>query len=625
MGKLKVTKTKKNKRSKGTSGIPNWLLSTLVILVVVAVIFTCVSTFVASNGVEMRVRSAMSLNEHKVSGNMMAYFSQTTYQNFLNNYQSYLSYLSIDTDVESFADLKNQPFNPEGSYDSAFLGEFDGSWYDYFMSQTKTSVENLLLYVAEADKLGVELTQKDKDDIETEIDAIVSEMQYYYAGASEDTCLATLYGKGVKRTDVRKAMELSVLASKTAQKISDDIEASLTDERINSTYAANQKEFLLVDYYGYSFSVYYSDVVAEKYPSKKAADLTADEKAAVLALYQEKITAARNAASVLATKNNLDDFRAYVVEYEANDLFETEYDSAISKLTSTDKPSELNIKQINDKILAAVIAEINGGKTTVTDDVVVVEAGGTKYYSMYGISLTAEYAKAMQTFKSSLFTKVLSAKEDNLMDKVNYIAPDSKGVKDDFSEWAFAERSVNDTKVFEEGDGANSAAFASTLTESFCADVCIMVRPSYRDETLSRNIAYMLFTKEETAIKAIDALDATQGLNKDKFMELAKASTTAADAYQYLEDCIIGTMQDEAFDDWAFNAYSGSYTTKPIKLSDGSFMVAFLHCETDIPAWTHSVKAYIYNNDYTAKETAMTEQYASAIVTNDKLIARIGG
>ena len=621
MGKLKISKTKKNKNSRGSSGIPNWLLSTLVILVVLAVLITCASTFVASSGVVMRWSNAMTLNEYKVSGNMMAYFYQTSYMNFMNQYSSYISYFSIDP----YSDLKKQEFAPEGSYDSAFLGEFEGTWFDYFMSQAKDSVQQLLIYAAEAENLGVELTEEDKVEIEASIDTLLINIQSSYgAGLSEDTYLSNVYGKGVKRGDIRKAMELSTLASKVAQKISDNIEASITDERVNSTYADNKNEFNLVDYFSYSFNVKYSDVVKEKFADKKATDLTDAEKAEVLVLYKEKIAAAHAAAEELAKKTSLDEFRNYVVEYEVKDLYDSEFDSATSKLTSEQKPSEADLATIKEKTIAAVVAEVNGGKTEVTKDVAADDSTGTLVYTVYGITITADFSTAAETFKANLFKKALAAREDNLMEKVNYIAPDKDGNKDAFSEWAFdANRIVDDTKNIEEGDGANGAE-VKVSDESFSAEVSIIVRPTYRDETLSRNVAYMLFTKADAAQKAIDAIAATQGLDKDKFLAIANDSATKAEASTYLEDCIIGTMQSEEFDEWLYNALAGSYTTEPIEMSDGSLMVAYFVCEGKIAAWENTVKAYIYNTDYTKYETDMTDKFTSSVVINDKVIAKVG-
>ena len=624
MGKLKISKTKKNKNSKGSSGIPNWLLSTLVILVVVAVLATCIATWVASSGVTMRWSTAMSLDDYKVDGNMMAYFYQTTYMNFMNNYSSYLSYLSFD----QYTDPRDQEFNPEGSYDSAFLQASDDveTWFDYFMVQTKDSVKNLLIYCAEADKLGITLSDEDQAEIDTSMETLLINIRSSYgAGLSDATCIANVYGNGVSKGDVRKAMELSALASKAAQQISDDIEESITDDRINSTYNDNKLDYDLVDYFSYSFDVYYDDVVAEKYgDDKKADDLNDEEKAAVLALYKEKIAAAHASAKELATKTTLDEFKKWIIDYSAKELYAEQFDSAMENVTSEQKPSEENLATIKDKTIAAVIKEVTEGKTEVTEDVVTTEADSNKTYTLYEISVSAEFAEAAKTLKSKLFDAVTSAKEDGLYEKTNYVAPDSEGTKDDLSEWAFsADRKVNDVTNIETGDGANEAE-VTVSTERFTATVTILTKTVYRDETLSRNFAYMLFTDEAAAKTAVEAIEAVEGLDKDKFLNIANDENNPADASTYLEDCVIGTMASEALDEWLYSATAGDYTKTPITMSDGSFMVALYVSEGSTPAWKYTVKSSIYNEDYTSYETRMNEDFASSVVVNDKVINKVG-
>ena len=622
MGKLKISKAKKNKNSRGSSGIPNWLLTTLVIIVVVAVLATCVGTFVASSGVAMRLSTAVTLDDYKVNGNMMSYFFQTTYMDFVNNYSSYMSYLSLD----QYTSLKEQQFNPAGSYDSAFLGEFEGTWFDYFMTQTKDSVKNLLIYCSEADRLGITLNDEDQAEIDASIDTLLINIRSSYgAGLSDATCIANVYGKGVSKADVRKAMELSALASKAAQQISDDIEGAITDERINSEYDSNKRDYNLVDYFTYSFDVYYDDVVAEKYgDEKKVEDLTDEEKAAVLALYKEKIAAAHASAKELASKTTLDEFKAWVINYAANNLYDENYETATEKIANENIPDKADLDTIKEKTIAAVIKEVTEGKEEVTEDVVTTEADSEKTYKLYDITIKSEFAEAAKTLKSKLFTAVLSAKEDGLMEKTNYIAPDEDDKKDDFSEWAFsADRKANDTTNIETGDGANEAT-VEVKDEKFTAEVSILIKPEYRDETLSRNFAYMLFTKEDAAKKAIEALEATEGLDKDKFLEKAKDSAVAAEAYQYLEDCVIGTMQSEELDEWLYSAKAGEYTKTTIKMSDGSFMVALYVSEGETTAWEYTVKSAIYNEDYIAYEERMTTDFASSVVFNDKVINKIG-
>ena len=630
MGNLKISKTKKNKASSGSSGIPNWLLSTLVILVVLAVIATCVGTAVASSGITMRLSTAVSLDNYKVDGNMMAYFYQTTYMNFMNNYSSYMSYLSFNQN----ANPKDQEFNPEGSYDSAFLqpAEDYETWFDYFMGETKSSVKNLLIYCAEADKLGISLNDEDKTEIEASIDSLLINIRTSFgATLSEDSCFANVYGDGVTRRDVRKAMELSALASKVAQHISDTLEDAITDERIENTYKDNVLDYNLVDHFTYSFDVSYDEVIEEKYGKDKTAEnLTEEEKAAVLELYTTKIAEAHAAAEELKGKTTLDDFRNWVIAYETKTIYDDQFDTAMSKVTDDQKPKAAEgeadpLATIKDKTIEAVIKEVTEGKDTVTEDVVTTDAESGKTYTLYGISVTSEFAEAAKTLKSSLFDAVTTTKERALVKKANYIAPDSKDVKDDFSEWAFsADRKANDTTNIETGDGANSAE-VKVDKERFTAEVSFLIKTSYRDETLSRNVAYMLYTKEEAAKKALEAIEATEGLNKDKFLAIAEDENNHADAHTYLEDCIIGRMSSEEFDEWLYNAKPGDYTKTAIKMSDNSLMLAYYESEGTIPAWKDTVKSSIYNDDYNAYEKRMNEDFAASVVFNNKVLEKVGG
>ena len=622
MGNLKISKAKKNKNSRGSSGIPNWLLSTLVILVVLAVIATCAISFINSNGIVMRYSTAMEYGNYKVNGNMMSYFYQTTYMNFVNNYSAYMSYFSFDQNT----DPKLQQFNPEGYYDSAFLGEFEGTWYDYFMSQTVSSVENLLIYCNEADKLGITLDEVDETEIEASLETLLINIRTQYGAELQDSkCLALVYGEGINKNDIRKAMKLSSLASKVSQKISDDIEAGITDEKITTTYDENKLDFNLIDAFSYSFDVYYSDVVSEKYSDKKAEDLDDDEKAVVLALYKEKIATIHKAAEELKTMTTLEEFQNWVIDYTVNDSYDDEFKGATEGLGTDKKPSDADLATIKNKIIEAVIKEVKEGKDTVTDDVVTTEVESEKTYTIYDISISADFAEDIKTVKSKLFTSATSAKTKGLSERTNYIAPDSDGHGDDFSEWAFSsDRKANDTINLETGDGANGAELtASTdLSDSFTAEVSILLKTSYRDETLSRNVAYMLFTDETAAKTAIEAIGAAENLDKDRFLEIANDENNPSDASTFLEDYIIGNMQSDEFDEWLFAAKNGEFTKTAIEMSDGSFMVALYVDEGDIPAWKNTVKVSIYNDEYMEYENNMIKN--ASVTINYGVINKVG-
>lgn len=627
MGKLKISKNKKNKNSKGSSGVPNWLLSTLVIIVVLAVLATCIGTVISSTGMVMRWSTAAELNDYKINGNMMSYFYGTTYMNFTSNYGSYMNYLSLDQSKSP----KLQQFNPEGSYDSAFLGEFKGTWHDYFVEQTKTSVKNLLIYCAQADKMGITLNDEDLVEIEANIDQLLLEIRTAFnnTALSEESCFANVYADGVSRKDVRDAMKLSMLASKCSEKIGDDIEATLTDDRIDKEYADNKLDYDLVDYYTYSFNVYYDDVVTEKYGADKKADtLTDAEKAEVLTAYKEKITEACNFAKELSAKTTSADFTAYLVEHSVKDGYQDAFDTAMKDVTSEQKPSESELNTIKEKTIAAVVAEVLKDAAEVTKDVVTTDAAdGTKTYTIYDISIKSEFATAIETLKSTLFTNATTDKKDALVKKANYVKPAEEGKEDELSEWAFANgRKENDTKIIESGDGANGAENKAETT-SFSAKVYMLSKPVYRDEVLSRDVAYMLFTdatKASEAIGKIKEFGAT--ISREDFEKIANDEANPAAAGSFIEDYVIGNMQSDEFDEWLFKdtTTAGSYTEAPIKMSDNSLMIALFVEQGDIPAWKNTVKNALYNEDYTAKETAMNEEFGSAVVFNIDLLSKVG-
>ena len=618
-------KAKKKKASSGTSGLPNWLLSTLVIIVVLAVIGTCVATACVSNGVAMKLSTAVSLNDLKVNGNMMSYFYQSTYMNFMETYSSYASYFGYDTKVDprlqTFNDTAKSTFRPQDEC---------ATWHDYFISETKASVKNLLIYCAEAEKLGITLDKEDKKNIEADIDTLVYNIRISFNEPSlpEATCFAEMYGTGVTRSDIRKAMKLSTLASKAAEQISNTLIEAVTDERIDTTYNENVLDYNLVDYITYSFDVSYDEVISDKYGTDKTAEnLTDDEKKAVLELYTSKIAEAHAAAEELKSKTTLDDFRNWIINYEAKNDYDDQFESAMKKITDDQKPKAAEgeadpLVTIKDKTIEAVIKEVTEGKEAVTEDVVMTEVESNKTYTLYGISITSEFAEAAKTLKKNLFDAVVSTKDDAIKKKVNYIAPTSDDNKDEFSEWAFhADRKANDTTNIETGDGAN-AGTVEVKTERFTAEVSLMLQTSYRDETLSRNVAYMLFTKEEAAKKALEAIEATEELTKEKFLAIADDANNPADAKSDLKDYIVGNMGSEAFDEWLFNAAPNTYSPSIITMSDGSMMLAYYESEGTIPAWKDTVKSNLYNEDYTAYEERMMEEFKIEVVFNDEVIQK---
>ena len=643
MGNLKISKAKKKNNSKGTSGIPNWLLSVIISLVLIAVVAGCTFYFISNAGWPMRWTTAMELDGYKVDVNMMSYYYKETCNNFINQhsqtYSTYASFRGEDYTIEDYFEEMEIEYDPylepeEQDYKADDKnGDKYKKWSDYFLAQTVERVKELLVYRAEAVKLGVSLDKEDYDAIDEDINSWISKVRANSgSNASEDYIFSQTYGKSVRRQDVKKAMELSALKEKCSERINNDLKDGITDSDVTKEYEENKNNYNFVDYLSYTFDVSYSDVIAEKYGAdKKADDLSDTEKAEVLTLYKTKIDEARAKAAELAAKTELKDFKDFIINYDVTNGYDDLADSKISTLESADKPSEDDLKTIKDKTISAVIAEVTEGKEEVTDDVTETEvpatdeAEATKTYTVYGISVTDKFASAIREVKSSLFTSATQGSTVN--EEATYIAPtkneDGEEEKDALSEWLFsADRKTNEITTIEEGDGANSAEVAVS-TEKFSVEVAYLTKPAYRDETPCRDVAYMEYASEDAAKKAIEAIKGIEDLDKDKFLEVADDEENPSANSGFAEEYAEGTSGVSELDEWLFNAEPGSYTTEPIAMSDGSsYMVAYCKGESKLLKWQYMVKADLYSERYTARMEEMTENFESNILIFDEAIAK---
>lgn len=623
MGKMKLTKNNKRSAAKGSSGIPNWLLTTIIGVIILAVLLTCLVTFIASSGVLNRVSTAMKSEDYKVDGNMMLYFYSTTYNNFASQYSSYLKYISLGegTPMSEHHKIVIGSDEKTAQYDNALFSDYKGkTWFQYFMAQTEESVKSMLVYCEAADDLGVELTKDDIAAIDAEIQELIDSCREYNgANISEDVCLRMMFGEGIGKSDVRRAMKITSLSTKCATKIYEDVEAAVTDERIDKEYTDNKLDYNVVDYFYYTFGVSYDDVVEEVLKKEDYTDKEVeDNKAAILEAYKAKIEETRALAKELAALTELEAFKNYVLNYAANksydDLLEAE------DLKSEDLPSEENLKKIKEKMVAAALAEVLEKKEEAKDDVVTTKGEGdaADTYTIYEISITKNFAESAKDIKDDLFANIASRLKSNDVKKDTYVKDDK------FAEWAFKdERKIGEINTFEEGDGTGEGEF-KVEDEEFTTSVYFLTNTQRRDEDKARDVAYLLFTSTDTAKKAIEKLKAIEGgVTKEKLAAIG--TELAASVNTVIEDYTEGQMQSASFDSWLYDEKTavGTYTDSVITMSDGSSMVALYLGEGEA-CWKVTVKSALIEDDFSEREADIIAKYSSKITKNDSVIGRIG-
>ena len=632
MGKMKISNSKK----RNNGGMPSWLLSLIVGLVAIIVVGTCLASFVGSTGVIGRFSTAMETENYSVNQPMMNYFYQTAYSSFVSGtyYQTLGSYCSLNnaTYGNSGLSLDKQTIG-KGQYDSILVpAEYNGkTWHDYFMDQAVATVEQVLIFCEVADERNITLTEEELENVKLGAEALAEQIRVSkdaygstpYAGLSDNACISAAFGDGVKMSDVRKALELTSLAGKAQNDISEELLDKVTLDRINAEYAENPKHYDLVDFLTYGFSVKYDtvskDVLAEIGEDAKEAD----HKDEILAEYKKQIAEAIEKAKALSAITDKDEFLKFVLNDKLDEIYDDTYEELKEKAKLEVKviPSEENVKAIKEAMVAKIFEELFAEevKDTAVDD---VEEKDDKFYA-YEIEINKIYGEFLTDLKASLYSDLLSTKESCLSEQHTYSVPEKAEDEEENQKWLFADdRKAGDVTLIEDGDGAKGAEVAVT-DKHYTADVYLMVAPRYRDEVKVRDGAYMVFTKEDDAKAAIEALKASGSVTLESFLALAEEK---AGGHSELKDYVEGAMGSEDFDAWFLDEAraKGDYTAEPIAASTSSFIVAYFEQVGEITGWQADVKYTLYNEDYEKATEEYTEKYSSTVVSNEKVLKKIG-
>lgn len=579
-------------KRKDKKGMPSWLMTVITITVTALILIGVAVSLLAENGVFGRLNTVVRTDNYKVNANMMSYYFYTNYNEFYSQYSSYIGDM-LDTSVS----LKEQ------NYSEATETEPAVTWYDYFMEQTVESVKSLLYYCEEADALGVKLEDAELEEIDAAIEALETQAATY--GYSTNAYISNMYGPGVQKSDVRKAMKYSALANKCMTHISEDLEGKITDERIDASYAADPKEYNVIDYSSYSFSVTYTDIAKEILGENYTDADLAGRKTEVVEAYKAAIEDAKAKANAIKSDTAVteENFLKAVLKDYAEKEFDTAYKA--KTVTEADKPTDDNFKIIKDGIIAQIVTEVMEDKATGED--------AAKDLKAYGVDVTETYGKTLNEVKTTVFTKVDTQKDSCKTDKAGYSA------SSDFLTWAFADgRGVGDTNVIHTGDGSTADdTFASPTTST--VTVYLLRATQRQDETKTRNVSYMVFSSQASAESAIAELGGMGSVTQEGFEAFAEASATAT-AHNTMTDYVKESLGSDVFDNWLYDALRlpGNITTTPLALDESTYLVAFYVGE-GVPTWRADVKSALLEADYDSYVTDMTAKYEPTVKVQKSL------
>lgn len=216
-----AAKQKLNQKIKKVIGVSAASLIALALVVVIAF------SFISSTGFFLRNTVAMKTDNYSVDNAMMTYYVKNQYFNFANQNADYLSMFGLDTSKS----LSSQKYGEQ-------------TWLEYFLDQAKEQVNDMLIFAEKAKADGIVLDDADKAKIDetfanfkTEAESQKWTLAQYYTNA---------FGEGIKESDIRRAMELSTLASKYYEKYEATI--SYTEEDYQKHFKDNESDYIKADY-----------------------------------------------------------------------------------------------------------------------------------------------------------------------------------------------------------------------------------------------------------------------------------------------------------------------------------------------------------------------------------------
>lgn len=640
--RVKRVDTKKmSAPKKKQQGMPGWAMSLIAVVVAVVILSAAVLTFMSTNGVFGRMQTAMESENYSINKNVFSYYFYSAYINFQSEYESYMNYFSLDTTKP----LKDQTYGKAASatgyaYETSFLGAFEGTWYDYFLEQTKAQIKSTLVYCEAADVLGIELDDEDYATIDANITSLETMASLY--GTTVNTYVVSTYGAGVSVKDVRRGLEISALANKCGDYIAEQINDSVTDEMVDKEYADNKVDYDLVDYMMYTVSVKYDDAVREVLGDDYSDNytLTADQEKEVKEKYIELIAEAEKKADEFADIDTAEEFYDTITNYILSEAYDNSYEAVNfdDEKDPITEPSDADKATIKEKTIASVLAKFEENKdkedATIEGDAV-KDADGK--WTLYGIAVDAAYATELNTIYKNLYANFIKS-EDTLTkegvsfsDTNDFLLGAFKDliVDEETDDKEIEKIDVNGTKVLYAGDEDLAEKDDDyVMYEYYNANVYMLTKAPYQDVDHSKNIAYILATDKALAEEIIAALDKEEDIDLEKFESVAKEFDKAT--YQTYDNYTKGTFGVAAFDNWLFDKdlAAGTYTDKYITMDEktengtttGSYCVAF-YDEDGHENWFVAAKNTVLNDSFTAKNTELEDTYK--VEFNDKVLANL--
>lgn len=571
MGKQKMN-SKKSRADK--------LVAIAVIALVAVIVLTLAVSVMSEMGVFLRMQSAVEVGDVQINGAMMSFFMNDYIMNWYTENSAYAAYFSIDLTQ----DLRNQKFGQTGYYETSFLGSFEGTWYDYFMTKVKSEVETFVIYANAADKQGIGLTDEDHAEIDEVMKGIDTTLKAYGVSYSE------WFGTGVTKRDVRRCYELKYKAANFAEFFQNKLEDEIKDDEIVEYREENKELYYTADCLTYTISKTSKGMTADEFKAAKsaakaAADAIAkatspEEFVQFVESYESSVkaeedakTEAKTETKTEATTESKSAATTESTETETTDPFE-EYKEVIKYETETGSNAD---NELNDFLFGNEETGSDKVEAATKNDAIVIEESGT---------VTEKVTTAATTTpKENIKTEATTGTDATEAESVT---------GSDATETGTEAKTETETKK-ETTTTSNIKTY-----DKYEVTVYFVFEPSHIDKELTHSFSYLVVDNKDVLATFIEKYKANETKDLDAFVDVANKyyeDIHAAEDHEHKDDEMF------AFDKLEKQA-AGYFNTNYSKLND--WVEDAARKEKDL---SDIIEITIKSTDSTTKKETTTTQY----------------
>lgn len=174
----------------------------------------------------------------------LSYLFYQNYQSFLQQNQSYMQYIGLDTS----ASLKDQSYSE------------DVTWFEYFMQETTEDLHQILALCEGAKTAGIELDDEDQAEIEAVLNSYTKYAENYEFEL--DALLKREYGADISFEALRTCLEKLKLSIKYQDTLVSGYD--FTDSDFTAYLEEHNDAFYCIDYLSYTFDEDTAEDASEK-------------------------------------------------------------------------------------------------------------------------------------------------------------------------------------------------------------------------------------------------------------------------------------------------------------------------------------------------------------------------